>query len=165
MCMVPPFTVSAQAISMIVEITAQMERCTLNLEQLDSLKLRRVKILSRLNPLFQHLPVESMVHDRQKEYYRAINESSAMNDSGPFIDFMLRTISETLSGGVNGGVNALYEFIFIHPGCRANQIAEALRESLRTVQRRLAELKRLGMIEFRGAPRNGGYFRKSWRWK
>jgi len=37
-------------------------------------------ILTKLHPLFQHLPIETMVHDNQPEYYRAINASSAKND-------------------------------------------------------------------------------------
>lgn len=55
MSMVPPFTVSAQAIFMIVEIAAQMERCTLNLEQQDSLKLRRA---NRIRTICSSLAIE-----------------------------------------------------------------------------------------------------------
>lgn len=62
-------------------------------------------------------------------------------------------------GGVNGGVNEILEYMAAHPGKRANAIAEALSISLRSVQRHLAQLKDEGRIAFRGAPRNGGYFR------
>ncbi|MGL6197141.1 MAG: Fic family protein, partial [Thermoguttaceae bacterium] len=46
-------------------------------------------ILGKLNPIFLQLPVESMVHDNQQQYYKAISESTKNADSGRFIDFML----------------------------------------------------------------------------
>ena len=49
-------------------------------------------ILFSWTPVFVNLPVESMVHMRQKEYYRAIEKSSSLGDSAPFVEFMLRAI-------------------------------------------------------------------------
>ena len=119
-------------------------------------------ILTRLHPLFQHLPIETMVHDRQMEYYQAINASSAKNDCGIFVDFMLREILNALKLHTESDVvesdNPVLDFILKHPGSRANQIAEVLNIPLRTLQRELSRLKAAGQIEFRGAPKNGGYF-------
>ncbi len=53
-------------------------------------------ILGKLHPLFEHLPVENMVYANQQAYYNAINESTRLADSGPFIDFMLGEIMYTL---------------------------------------------------------------------
>ncbi len=134
-------------------------------------------ILTKLHPVFQHLPVETMVHDNQQNYYAAINQSSESTNSGPFIDFMLGellralkqhrgdklgavngAVNSVVNGAVNGAVNPVLGFITKKPGCRANAIAEALNLPLRTVQRHLEQLKKQGKVEFRGAPRNGGYF-------
>ena len=119
-------------------------------------------ILTRLHPLFQHLPIETMVHDNQPEYYQAINASSAKNDCGIFVDFMLKEILNALKQHAEGEVaesdNPVLDFILKHPGCRSNQITEALNIPLRTLQRKLSRLKAAGQIEFRGAPKNGGYF-------
>ncbi len=121
-------------------------------------------ILTKLHPLFQHLPIETMVHDRQMEYYRAINASSAKNDCGIFVDFMLNEILNALKQHTTGDVaesdNPVLDFILKHPGRRSNQIAEALNIPLRTLQRELSRLKSTGQITFRGAPKNGGYFGK-----
>ena len=129
-------------------------------------------ILARLNPVFQHLPVESMVHDNQQRYYEAINASTEASDSGIFIDFMLQELLQALKehqllpGGVNGGVNdgvtpeEVSEFIRRNPGLRANAIAAALAIPARSLERHLKRLREENVIEFRGAPRNGGYFRK-----
>lgn len=128
-------------------------------------------ILSKLHPVFQYLPVETMVHDNQRKYYEAINKSSALTDSGPFIDFMLGEIlralqqhrggrSGAVTGAVTGAVNQVSDYISRMPGCRANAIASALEIPLRSVQRYLEQLKKQGRIEFQGAPRNGGYYPK-----
>ena len=125
-------------------------------------------ILTELNPVFQYLPIETMVHDNQQEYYQAINASSVAINCGIFIDFMLNEILNTLkmhtagvvNGVVSGGVNPILDFISQYPGCRTNVIAEKLNMPLRTVQRRLSELKKENKIEFKGATKSGGYFVK-----
>ena len=53
-------------------------------------------ILGKLHPVFEHLPVENMVYSNQQQYYDAITASSKAAQSGPFIDFMLREIYNTL---------------------------------------------------------------------
>lgn len=53
-------------------------------------------ILGRLHPLFEYLPVENMVYANQEAYYNAIQHSTATADSGPFIEFMLQEILNTL---------------------------------------------------------------------
>ena len=53
-------------------------------------------ILSKLHPLFEHLPIENMVYSNQQAYYDAISESTRVADSGVFIDFMLNEILQTL---------------------------------------------------------------------
>ena len=99
--------------------------------------------------------------DYQPEYYRAINASSAKNDCGICIDFMLNEILNALkqhtSGIILNSDDPVLDFIFHHPGSRANQIAGALNIPLRTLQRELSRLKASGQITFHGAPKNGGY--------
>ncbi len=53
-------------------------------------------ILGKLHPLFEHLPVENMVYANQQAYYDAIVASTTAGQSGPFIDFMLGEIYQTL---------------------------------------------------------------------
>ena len=127
-------------------------------------------ILGKLHPFFEYLPVENMVYANQQKYYQAINQSSQKNDSGIFIDFMLEEILDSLKMhqakssadvGVNVGVNVgvkILDHICQNPGCRANTIAEALGVTRRTVERHIRNLRNQGKIEFRGAPKNGGYF-------
>ena len=67
-------------------------------------------------------------------------------------------VNGRVSGGVNAGVDEVLAYIREHSGCRANAIAEALSIPLRSVQRYLGVLKANGHVEFRGAPKNGGYW-------
>lgn len=53
-------------------------------------------LLSQWNPLFAWLPVESIIHDHQQEYYDAINRSNAEGEGTAFIEFMLGVIKEAL---------------------------------------------------------------------
>ncbi len=58
-------------------------------------------ILTRLHPLFAHLPVENMVHSNQQAYYDAIAASTAAGESTPFIEFMLEEILNTLTAQIS----------------------------------------------------------------
>ncbi len=55
-------------------------------------RLWQTLILTQWNPLFAVIPVESLVHQHQEEYYRALQNSTSQTDSAPFIEFMLRMI-------------------------------------------------------------------------
>lgn len=59
-------------------------------------RLWQTLLLSKWNPIFAWLPVESMIHDRQEEYYRAFNEATSAADSTVFIAFMLTAIRDTM---------------------------------------------------------------------
>ena len=53
--------------------------------------------------MFAWLPVESIIHDRQDEYYQAINQSNNEAESTAFIEFMLSAIKEALMEVVQTG--------------------------------------------------------------
>lgn len=55
-------------------------------------------ILARWNPLFAHIPVESLVYEHQQEYYQALQKSTDQGDSAPFIEFMLQMLLNAASG-------------------------------------------------------------------
>lgn len=108
-------------------------------------------------------------------------QSLEMSHKSPsvFVDFIAERIIATQmdllrllnDGGANGGANGgarsksggvnleelIYDAIKNNPGANAPSIAEMLQKSLRTTQRYLKSLSDDGRIEFRGAPKNGGY--------
>lgn len=59
-------------------------------------RLWQTLILSRWNPLFAHVPVESLVHAHQAGYYAALNESRRASDCSGFVAFMLDRLLEAI---------------------------------------------------------------------
>lgn len=53
-------------------------------------------ILNSFNPIFSLLPTESIVRDYQEEYYKAIEDSTELGESIPFIEFMLEMIFKSI---------------------------------------------------------------------
>ena len=64
-------------------------------------RLWHTLLLSKWNPAFAWLPVESIIHDRQQEYYAAINASNDAGESTVFIEFMLSAIKASLIDVIN----------------------------------------------------------------
>lgn len=54
-------------------------------------------ILSKWNPVFAWLPIESMIYRYQEEYYKVINNCNESCDSTEFIEFMLGIIKSVLA--------------------------------------------------------------------
>lgn len=63
-------------------------------------RLWHTLLLTQWKPMFAWLPVESIIHDRQDEYYRAINRSNNEAESTVFIEFMLSAMKEALMEAV-----------------------------------------------------------------
>ena len=66
-------------------------------------RLWHTLLLTQWKPIFAWLPVESIIHDRQDEYYQAINRSNNEAKSTAFIEFMLSAIKEALIEAVQTG--------------------------------------------------------------
>lgn len=64
-------------------------------------RLWHTLLLSKWNPAFAWLPVESIIHDRQQEYYEAINASNDAGESTVFIEFMLSAIKASLMDAID----------------------------------------------------------------
>lgn len=101
----------------------------------------------------QPAPFVRFIRDRvcetQKELLRLMGQSIAIDDEG---------VNRGNDEGVNEGVNVLLDVIRENPGKRANELAGLIGKSVQTVERYVKALKDAGRIEFRGAPKNGGYY-------
>jgi len=67
-------------------------------------------------------------------------------------------VSEGVNEGVSEGVNMLFNLIENIPGKRIPFFKEQMRIPAKTIERWLARLKSERKIEFRGAPKTGGYY-------
>ncbi len=118
-------------------------------------------ILGKLHSLFEYLPIENMIYKNQQTYYDAIAKSSAINDSGVFIDFMLQEILNSLKNRYNTKSETkeieekILDIISSDIYITAKKISEQLLISQRQVERVISDLKIRGVIERVGARKNG----------
>lgn len=59
-------------------------------------RLWQTVILRQYSPVFEFLPIDSLIKSRQSEYYQVLGESDNKGDSTEFIEFMLQIINESL---------------------------------------------------------------------
>lgn len=59
-------------------------------------RLWQTLILSKWKPLLAFLPVETVVHQKQQEYYQALSSCDKNGDSTLFVEFMLGAIKEAM---------------------------------------------------------------------
>jgi len=58
-------------------------------------------LLCKWKPVFAWLPIETIIKERQDEYYRVLGEADRVGDSSTFIEFMLQAINDTLQEIIN----------------------------------------------------------------
>ena len=131
-------------------------------------------ILQKWNDLFAWLPVETLVHENQKEYYLVLQRADNAGDSTEFVEFMLRMIckalkelSENQSKTNNQDVarnvvtnvvtneDKVLELLRQDGKVTAKILASSLGLTQRQVQRILSKLKEEKKIIRHGASKNG----------
>lgn len=134
-------------------------------------RLWHTLLLSKWNPLFAWVPVESIIHDRQSDYYKAINASNNAADSTCFMEFMLSAINSALleiTDSNNASLNKknksevrehlILDYLSEHGEISNSDVRELLSVSAATANRILNDLADKGLIiRFRKG--------KSWAYK
>lgn len=126
-----------------------------------------------------------MVYSNQEAYYDAISASTTKGDSGPFIDFMLGEILNTLKShqgtklsnnnsnespldklfgitfgkefGVKFGDNEKQLLLSLNsnPGMTAQDLADNLGITKRAVEKQIKKLRELNVLTRQGSAKNG----------
>ena len=65
--------------------------------------------MNSFNPIFSLLPTESIVRDYQEEYYKAIEDSTELGESTPFIEFMLEMIFKSIQSTLKSDQKSNYK--------------------------------------------------------
>ena len=60
-------------------------------------RLWQTLLLMNKHPVFEYLPVESIIKTEQNNYYKALNKSDSLGQSTPFIVFMLQSMLKALN--------------------------------------------------------------------
>ena len=122
-------------------------------------RLWQTLILSKWDSIFEWIPVESKIRGRQSEYYRCIQKATDENDTSTFIDFMLEAIRDALVKMVNennsGYEQKILQLIADGDYTNANEVADRLGVSEKTVRRAISSLKEKRLIERDGSDKNG----------
>jgi Fic family protein len=129
-------------------------------------RLWQTMILARWKPLFAQLPVESVVRDRQAEYYAALAAADTAGDAAPFVRFMLEAIREALAElpaaersqkSAQNSSQKILSRLARDPSATIAKLAAALGVSDRAVKKHLAALKVQGKLR-RIGPDKGGHW-------
>ena len=140
-------------------------------------RLWQTLILSQWQPLLAYLPVETVIKNRQQDYYRLLREADASSDCTGFIEFLLQSIESSLREAVESEntpveapVNTPVEPLLddkmktpahiLHvlqqqPELTLAEVAQVIGRSPRAVERAVAKLKLEGKLSFQG-PKKGG---------
>jgi len=139
-------------------------------------RLWQTLILSRWNPLFAWMPVETLVHHNQALYYKALQDSHTGSvNCRPFIGFMLDAIGNSLykyidvatetardvlvNVPVNVPVNEVSDKILTllrsNPKATAQKMALALDVTDKTIKRHLKTLREQGRLRRVGSDKAG----------
>lgn len=126
-------------------------------------------ILNSFNPLFSLFPIESIVRDYQEEYYKAIEDSTQVGESTPFIEFMLEMIwqsiqNENVPNNVPNNIpknvpikrlDKIVEIIDKNRDITIAQLASLLDVTDKTIKRDIAKLKEQHRLTRVGSLKSG----------
>lgn len=141
-------------------------------------RLWQTLILSRWNPLFAYVPVESLVHAHQAGYYAALKDSTRRGDSGVFIEFMLARLLEAIAAAGSAGeargtsnktpvkmpvktsvktADRILALLRRQPTLTLAEVAAHLDRSTRAIERAARKLRDAGRLRYLG-PQKGGHW-------
>ncbi len=63
-------------------------------------RLWQTLILRNWKPLLAYLPVETVIRDRQEDYYRVLAVADSQADATPFVEFMLSALRDAVREAV-----------------------------------------------------------------
>ena len=86
-------------------------------------RLWQTVILSKWKPIFEWIPIETIISENQKLYYKAIEDSSKIESSTTFIEFMLGCINSAIINILNSSRKS-----FNHISTQINLLMKVIEE-------------------------------------
>lgn len=133
-------------------------------------------ILSKWEPLFEWVPIETVIYQHQQRYYEALSLSNRQNDSSVFIEFMLEAIlttlksysitkmsdktSDILSDKEQVMYNKIRDYLHKHTFITNQKAVALLGLSAATVRRYLVKFVELELLVAQGEKKNRTYYIK-----
>lgn len=156
----PPFHISTDALNLIAEISSLLERHNITLDQED-LKLCKA---NRIKTIHSSLAIEgnTLSEEEVKDIVngKQIVAATKAGQSGPFIDFLMREIRNTLQKNLEDKVPNKSELTILdllshNPGLTRSELASQIGLTDNGVKKILGNLKAAGWIERTGSNKSG----------
>jgi len=133
-------------------------------------RLWQTLILYNWKNIFSAIPLESVIKIHQEEYYKALELSSSLGKSTPFIEFMLAVIFETCNKTLEEIENVpknvpknvplkraenIVNLIKLNKDITIEQLALECKVNSKTIKRDIAKLKKDGKLQRIGSLKSG----------
>lgn len=130
-------------------------------------RLWQTVILKEWKSIFAWLSVETIIKERQSEYYAALNSSDSTADSTAFIEFMLTAILDEINKNINQKVTAkvpakvtvnqkkIIAELEKNPYITQKELSEIVGISLKSIKENMKKMQENGVIRRTGADKNG----------
>ncbi|THE20940.1 Fic family protein [Ligilactobacillus animalis] len=134
-------------------------------------------ILANRDPIFAWIPIETMIYENQRDYYKVLEQVDQETNSNRFIEFMLAIILKTLKSYLN--VNSDLEqkidipkgltdseaktyvlvtkYLTEHESINTTVTAKSIQKSVATARKHLAKFVSLGLLVAQGSNKNRSY--------
>lgn len=140
-------------------------------------RLWQTVILANWDPIFAWIPIETMIYENQRDYYKVLEQVDQETNSNRFIEFMLAIILKTLKSYLN--VNSDLEqkidipkgltdseaktyvlvtkYLTEHESINTTVTAKLIQKSVATARKHLAKFVSLGLLVAQGSNKNRSY--------
>ncbi len=134
-------------------------------------------ILANWNPIFAWIPIETLIYENQRDYYKVLEQVDQETNSNRFIEFMLAIILKTLKSyltvtsnleqkidipeGLTDSEAKTYvlvtKYLTEHESINTTVAAKLIQKSVATARKHLAKFVSLGLLVAQGSNKNRSY--------
>ena len=152
---IPPFTVSAEAINLIAEISAQIERYAIRLEQEDGLRLRKA---NRIKTIHSSLAIEGNTLSEDEVRDIIDGKSVVAHQGAPLQKQVPNKVPNKLKKefpDISDATWDVYRILKSNHSASSEEISASLGISSRMVRKHIASLREAGIIVRVGSNKTG----------
>lgn len=140
-------------------------------------RLWQTVILANWNPIFTWIPIETLIYENQRDYYKVLEQVDQETNSNRFIEFMLTIILKTLKSyltvtsnleqkidipeGLTDSEAKTYvlviKYLTEHENINTTVTAKLIQKSIATARKHLAKFVSLGLLVAQGSNKNRSY--------